>query len=183
MLGNGDVKPLTILRSSEYYIPAYVYDLSGSVLRDTQVDWISTDNSRLTVDRRGVATVLAPGPVGVYATYGSIQSNTFWFNIVDGSVLTAFSVSGRVTSVSGTGVAGVTVYISGGDIKSFVEGKEMTVRSHIAITDIDGNYSLDGFGPGLYTVNLLSLGRTFSPPYSVVHMVDANQAASFTLAP
>jgi Carboxypeptidase regulatory-like domain len=127
--------------------------------------------------------VLAPGNVGVYATYGSIQSNTIWFNIVDGSVLTPFSVSGRVTSATGTGMAGVTIYVSGGDIKSFVEGREMTVISHLAITDIDGNYKIDGFGVGLYTVNLFSQGSTFSPSYAVVQISDANQVANFTLKP
>ena len=127
--------------------------------------------------------MLASGNVGVYATYGSIQSNTLWFNIVDGSVLTPFSISGRVTSATGTGVAGVTVYVSGGDIKSFIEGGEMTVISHLAITDIDGNYRVDGFGIGLYRVNLLSQGRTFSPSYAVVHFFDANQVANFTVTP
>jgi hypothetical protein len=126
--------------------------------------------------------MLAPGNVGVYAKHESIQSNTLWFNIVGGSVETPFSVSGRVTSATGTGVAGVTIYVSGGDIKSLIQGGEMTVISHLAITGIDGNYSVDGFGIGLYTVSLFSQGN-FSPSYAVVHILDASQVANFALKP
>jgi hypothetical protein len=170
---------LTILGSSEYYIPASVYDLSAALLRDTQLVWTSTDPSHLAIDQRGLARLLTPGNVGVYANYGSIQSNTFWFNIVDGALLIPFSVSGRVTSVAGAGVAGVTIYISGGDIKSFIQGGEMTVISHVAISDSEGNYRVDGLGNGLYTVNLFAQSSTFSPSHSVVQIFNANNVANF----
>jgi len=64
-----------------------------------------------------------------------------------------YSISGRVTGVSSNPVSGVTIHDGAG---------------HMATTDGDGHYTLNGLAAGTYTLTPSKSGYTFAPPSRTV---------------
>ena len=83
------------------------------------------------------------------------------------SGITTYGISGQVT-LSGTGLSGVTVTLSG-------------PQSGSVTSDASGNYSFSGLAAaGNYTVTPTLTGYSFTPPSQTFNSLSAPQTASFT---
>ncbi len=97
---------------------------------------------------------------------GDLLSHSAVDSTVIQTVVT-YSLSGNV-SVSGTGMAGVTVTLSGGPAAS-------------TVTDSSGNYAFNGVaGGGTYTVTPSAAGYVFTPLSQAVTALSGNQILNFT---
>ena len=72
-----------------------------------------------------------------------------------------FTISGTVTNSSGSVESGVTMSLSGGSIQT-------------ATTHTDGTYRFGNLHNGTYIITPVLAGYTFSPPYSTVHINNAD---------
>jgi len=77
------------------------------------------------------------------------------------------TISGRITQISGVGVAGVTVSISGS-------------ATGQTSTDADGNFSIDAPIKGSYTITPTKAGKIFSPASQTFDGLMIGQTANFT---
>ncbi|HEX8474910.1 MAG TPA: DNA/RNA non-specific endonuclease [Pyrinomonadaceae bacterium] len=92
---------------------------------------------------------------------------------VSGTGVNGYTISGTVTSNTGTPLAGMTVNLMSG---------ATTVAT--TTTDANGNYSFPGVAEnGTYTVTPSGAGFTFTPPSQSFSNLNANQTANFSATP
>jgi uncharacterized protein YegJ (DUF2314 family) len=78
------------------------------------------------------------------------------------------TISGRVTSTDGNGLAGVSVTTDGGQTTT---------------TDSDGSYTLTGLAEGSYTITPEMSGYTFDPPSQTITLPDETDGPNFIATP
>ncbi|HEU4711074.1 MAG TPA: SBBP repeat-containing protein [Pyrinomonadaceae bacterium] len=98
-------------------------------------------------------------------TFNNLTSNQTLNFTATASAGAFHTISGQIT-LNGTGLAGVTVTLSGS-------------QSGLRTTDSNGNYSFELAAGGNYTVTPALLGFTFSPVNRTFNNLSANQPANF----
>jgi hypothetical protein len=81
------------------------------------------------------------------------------------ALTTTYSISGKIATESGTGIASVIVSLSGGSVKKDT-------------TDATGAFSISGLAAGTYTVTPAKTGFTFNPA-NKTYTLNANQTQNF----
>ncbi len=100
----------------------------------------------------------------------SAANNTAAATTTVSTVVQTFTISGQVRDLNDTGVADVTMTLSGS-------------ASATLATDADGNYAFTGLAPGgTYTVTPSRATFTFDPPSQTFPNLSADQVAAFFVA-
>lgn len=153
----------------------------------TRDRWLSKDKFTISrsyvvdTDSLGAYTFnqLLPGsyfvfavPLGNYAPafYSTDSSNAKWKRatrvVIDGNSVAGIDIYVHKIPTSVSGYAGIsgTVHLSSGSASTMAGAVVYAIRSNVvagfAITDVKGNYSIDGIAPGIYTVTVDRLGYT-----------------------
>jgi inhibitor of cysteine peptidase len=134
-----------------------------------------TDASGLyTIAGRSNGTyTLTPNLAGYTFSPASFAATVNGADIVmqDFKGIPTYSISGKVTTPQGTGIAGLVVNAIGS-------------RTYSAITDSLGSYTIKGIPHGTYSLKVTGSNYTFSPASTTVDVADSNlQDRSFTGTP
>jgi hypothetical protein len=189
---NGDAKPDIVSALTQTSVGVFInqtgpYNISGSVKDNNNVPLsgvqvVLTGGTPMIVNTDATGTFafndLASGQT--YTVTPSKANYTFappnqTFNNLSSNVtanfigtLNNYSISGSVKDISGNGMSGVTVTLSGSMIGSIV-------------TTFDGNYAFTNLpGGGNYTVTPTRAKFMFSPPSATFNNLSSNRVANFT---
>ena len=138
--------------------------LSGSQAVTTQTD----ANGRYSFSNLPTSGVYTVSPLDpAYGTPATVITPSGDQTIDFGARVNRYAISGRITRVDGSGIAGVRVSLSGS-------------QSTITTSDTDGNYSFDGLpAGGDYSVTVSRVNYSFSPATLSVVQLQSDQTANF----
>jgi hypothetical protein len=189
---NGDAKPDIISVQSANSVGVFInqtgpYNISGTVRDNNNVPL----SAATVVFNGGTPAIIQTDATGTFAfndltagqTYTVTPSKTNYtfaplnqtFNNLTSNVIANFigtlnnySISGRVTDLSGVGMAGVTMTLSGSMSGTIISGD-------------NGNYAFTNLpGGGNYTVTPSLAKFMFSPPASTSNNLSSNRVVNFT---
>jgi uncharacterized repeat protein (TIGR03803 family) len=141
--------------------------LSGSQSGSPTTVTNSSGNYSFSVLAGGTYTV-TPSLAGYLFTPPSQTFSNVTGNQTANFAVVTYTISGLVSTLSGAGLSGVTITLSGS-------------QSGSSTTSGSGNYSFTVPAGGSYTVTPSLAGDTFTPPSQTFNNLSANQTANFTV--
>ncbi len=142
------------LEDTNYSKDIYKYDL---VEGTTTLVSVAVNGTSGNHDSDGISPVSTDGRYIVFSSYASdlVDGDTNGMEDVflnDRNIFASLSISGRVVDTSNNSIAGVSIADSVG---------------HYAVTDSNGNYTLNGLADGSYLITPSKSGFVFSPASSL----------------
>jgi hypothetical protein len=162
-----------------YAISGRVFVNTGQVLRGATLTLSGSKDDTTTSDEEGNFTFPELAAGGDYVV--SVARNNYVFDpsnrafadlsadqyvVFEGEV-PQFTISGQLTNVDGSNLAGVTMILAG-------------TQTGVVTTDTEGRYSFSVFADGSFTVTPQHSHYSFSPFNFTFNNLEANQLANFT---
>jgi len=174
-----------LFANDKIQLAATVKNISGQILTNKSVEWISEDHTILSINSTGIVTALAKGTARIFAKSGGIKSDALTLSVserIDLNAISSIVVTAPKTALlSGeTWQFGVTVKNATGQTLNGKTLEWISGNSGVAIVNNSGNIIATGAGStGIYA---RSEGITSNTITIIVSVLGGSKTSTFTKA-